>query len=303
MYKETMTKPRILVTGATGNVGTEVVRGLQHLNVPFRVGAHDLKQACENLGEHTEIMPFDFLKPETYAQTFEGIERMFLVRPPALANVQRDIAPAIQAAVDAGVKHIVFLSIQGVEQNRVVPHHKIEEFILQKGVQYTFLRAGFFMQNLTTTHVADIRDHNEIALPVGKSKTSFIDVRDIAAVAVRTLTEEGHANKKYTLTGAEALDYDQVAHKLSAALRRPIRYTNPSLIRFVGRQMAQGQRFAYTLIMAALYTITRFGNAKDVSQDVEMILGRSPILFDQFAEDYRTSWQAKDVHAGHPIHA
>lgn len=294
----------ILITGAPGNVGTEVVHELQRLGVPCRVGAYHVKTASEMLGEDLEITHFDFLESETYSATFAGIERMFLVRPPALSNVQRDIAPAIQAAVKAGVKQIVFLSIQGVENNRVVPHYKIEQLLLGSGVDYTFLRASFFMQNLSTTHRNEIRDHNEIALPVGHARTSFIDARDIAAVAARVLTEAGHTNRKYTLTGAEALDYDQVASKLSATLQRTIRYTHPSIITFIRRQLALGQKLGYTLIMTALYTITRFGNAKTVTHDVEMLLGRPPISFDQFAEDYRSSWQpdaaletAPDMHS------
>ncbi|MBA3872271.1 MAG: SDR family oxidoreductase [Anaerolineae bacterium] len=281
----------ILVTGAPGNVGTEVVHELQRIGVPFRVGVHNVKTASERLGNNLEITHFDFLKPETYSATFKGIERMFLVRPPALSNVQRDIAPAIEAAVKAGVKQIVFLSIQGVENNRVVPHYKIEQLLLGSGVNYTFLRASFFMQNLSTTHRNEIHDHDEIALPVSHARTSFIDARDIAAVAAWVLTEAGHTNQKYTLTGAEALDYDQVASKLSATLHRTIRYTHPSIITFIRRQLALGQKLSYTLIMTALYTITRFGNAKTVTQDVERLLGRPPIGFDQFAEDYRNSWQ------------
>ncbi|GAB4521842.1 MAG: NmrA family NAD(P)-binding protein [Anaerolineae bacterium] len=283
---------RILVTGAPGNVGTEVVLGLQEAGVPFRIGAFDVEAARRAFGPQAEIVHFDFLKPETYRPTFEGIAHMFLVRPPQLADVPNEIAPAIWAAVGAGVQHIVFLSLQGVENNRIVPHYKIEKLILQTGVSYTFLRCSFFMQNLSTTHRTEIRDENVIALPVGKAKTSFIDTRDIAAVAVRTLTESGHDHQKYTLTGAEALDYNQVAIKLSSSVGHTVRYTNPSLLRFVRRQLAQGRKLGYTLVMAGLYTITRFGNAKDVTQDVESILGRAPITFDQFAQDYRDVWMA-----------
>jgi uncharacterized protein YbjT (DUF2867 family) len=284
-------RARILITGAPGNVGTEVVRGLLKKDVAFRVGVFNITKDHFEPDEQLEVVPFDFLKPETHAAAFAGIKRLFLVRPPALANVQRDIAPAIRTAVACGVEHIVFLSLQGVEQNRIVPHHKIEKLIQELGVRYTFLRASFFMQNLSTTQAAEIRECGEIGLPVGKAKTSFVDVRDIADVAVCALTENGHENKKYTLTGQEALDYDQVATKLSRILGRSIRYTNPSVIRFIGRQLRAGQQWGYTLVVAALYTITRLGNAKEITRDIETVLGRSPITFDQFAQDYSACWQ------------
>jgi len=288
-------KSHILVTGAPGNVGTEVVRELQRKGVPFRVGAYHTSAAASQFGATTDIVPFDFLNPGTFEKAFEGIERMFLVRPPALSNVERDIAPAIQAAVRAGVKHVVFLSIQGVENNRVVPHYKIEQAILKAGPQYTFLRASFFMQNLSTTHASEIRDHNEIAVPVGKARTSFIDARDIVAVAACTLTEEGHGNQCYTLTGSEALNYDEVAAKLSASLGRTIHYSHPSPLGFIWRQLKAGRALPYTLVMTALYTITRLGNASTVTTDTEHVLGRMPIRFDQYALDYRRSWEPHSV--------
>lgn len=283
-------QPGILITGAPGNTGTEVVHGLTEAGIPHRVGAYNVESARAVFGEDAEIVRFDFTDPATYRDAFDGIKRVFLVRPPVLSNVQRDIAPAVWAMVGAGVQHIVFLSIQGVENNRVVPHHKIEQLVLQTGVDYTLLRCGFFMENLTTTHRAEIRDRDEIALPVGKAKTSFIAARDIAAVAVRTLTEDGHANQKYTLTGAEALDYGEIAAKLTRTLDRPIRYTNPSLLRFVREKVAEGHKLPFALVMAGLYTITRFGNAKEVSPDVKNLLGRPPISFDEFAQEHREVW-------------
>ncbi len=282
---------QILITGAPGNVGSEVVSGLQAKGIPFRVGVRNIDKARQAFGAAVEITHFDFLKPETFEAAFASIDRLFLVRPPALSNVQRDIAPAIQAAISAGVKQFVFLSLQGVEKNSIVPHHKIERLIVESGVHYTFLRASFFMQNLSTTQAAEIRDHNEIALPVGKAKTSFIDVCDIAAVAISALTEKVDGNRTYTLTGKEALDYEQVANKLSSKLGRSIRYTHPSLPYFVWHQLATGHALGYTLVVAGLYTLTRLGNAKESTHDVETVLGRPAISFDQFAQDYRECWQ------------
>ncbi|MDX2075793.1 MAG: SDR family oxidoreductase [bacterium] len=290
-----MSNSKILVTGAPGNVGSEVVYGLQRLGVPFRVGAYDIESAQKTFGAETDIVPFNFLNPQTYENAFTGIEHLFLVRPPALSNVARDIAPAIRVAVEMGVKHIVFLSIQGVENNRVVPHYKIEQAILETGIDYTFLRASFFMQNLATTHRAEIRDEHKIIVPVGIAKTSFIDVRDIAAVAVLALTDDAHRNQKYTLTGAEALDYYQVAEKLSHALSQPITYVRPSVNTFLRRQKKQGQKLGYSLVVTALYTITRLGNAKTVTDDVLRLLGRAPISFDQFAHDYASSWRPTPI--------
>ncbi len=178
----------------------------------------------------------------------------------------------------------------------MIPHFKIETAIREMGFAYTFLRAGFFMQNLSTTHQAEIRDRNELAMPAGKSKTSFVDCRDLGAVAACTLTEPGHDGKMYTLTGSEALDYDQVAAILSKALGRTIRYTRPSVIGFVAQQVSQGRPLGFTIVMAGLYTITRFGNANEVTADVPNILGCPPILFKQFADDYRAAWLPQTAH-------
>lgn len=126
-----------------------------------------------------------------------------------------------------------FLSLLGAEHNRVVPHYKIEQYLIHAGLADTFLRARFFMKNLNTTHRAEIQQRNEIVVPAGKGKTSFIDVRNIAAVAALALTETGHANQAYDLTGSEALDDDEVAAILSQALGRPITYREPSLFQFI----------------------------------------------------------------------
>ena len=294
----------ILITGAPGNVGSEVVEGLLG-KTEIRVAAHNVETARQILDNNSEgkidFVPFDFLDPSTFAAAFSQIETLFLVRPPALSNVNRNIAPALNAAKKAGVRHIVFVSIQGVEHLQMVPHSKIEQLITSLGFRSTFLRCGFFMQNLSTTHRNEIRDHDEIALPVGKGKTSFIDVRDIASVAVLVLLasvhvndgftgENANKNHAYTLTGSEALDYNQVAAILSSELGRTIRYTNPFVLKFIRQQVASGRKFGFALLMAALYTLTRFGNAKEVTQDVRGLLNREPILFAQFANDYRDLW-------------
>lgn len=286
-----MTTSPFLITGAPGNVGSEVIAQLRG-KAPIRAAVIDVDAARAALGTDLDYVRFNFLDPDTFAETFSGVKKMFLVRPPQLAKVDTEIFPALEAAVKYGVQHIVFLSLQGVENNRRTPHHKIELWLKACGIKYTFLRASFFMQNLTTTHRQEIRDLGRISVPVGAAKTSFIDARDIGAVAARVMLEAGHENRAYTLTGAEALDYYTVAYILSETLGKPIEYTNPNPIKFFWEQLHRGRRAGFALVMTMLYTITRQGNASLVTDDVKQVLGRKPISFRQFAQDYRTVWHS-----------
>jgi uncharacterized protein YbjT (DUF2867 family) len=280
----------ILVTGALGNVGAEIVQQLQGAGRLVRAAAPNAEAIGQRFGRGVEAIQFDFSKPETFGAALAGVECMFLMRPPAISDVRRYIFPAIDAAKQAGVKRIVFLSLIGVEKNRVVPHYKIEQHILRSGLLYTFLRPSFFMQNLSTTHRDEISVRSEIFVPAGRGKTSFIDVRDIAAVAALALTEDGHANQIYELTGDEALDYYQVADQLSVVLGRRITYQRPGLLNFVRRQRARGAPWPFVLVMAGIYTTARLGLAGRLTGDVRRLLGRAPISFRQYAEVYRDSW-------------
>ncbi|PIG94960.1 SDR family oxidoreductase [Gloeocapsopsis sp. IPPAS B-1203] len=280
---------KILVTGATGNVGREVVRLLYHEGYHIKAAVRNLKNVDDTLTSQVEYVIFDFQQHNTLSPALQGVSKLFLVRPPAIAQVKRYINPAIDAAIVAGVQHIVFLSLLGAEDNLIVPHAKIESYIKSVGVSYTFLRASFFMQNLSTTHQEDIK-HNEIFIPAGKGKTSFVDVRDIAAVAVKALTESGHDNQAYALTGDEALDYYQVAELFTKVLGKSVIYTNPSILQFFIRMSQRGLTFPFIAVMIAIYTTARLGLAATVTKDVEQILHRKPIRMQQFIADYRECW-------------
>ena len=289
---------KILVTGATGNVGAEVIRLLQQQNCHVVAAVRNPDKAQQILGNNIDCVPFDFTNSNTFTSAFLGVNKLFLVRPPALANLSKDIAPALQAAIAAGVEHIVFLSILGAERNKVVPHSQIERYINELGIKFTFLRASFFMQNLNTTHREDIKN-GQLFLPAGNGKTSFIDVRDIAAVAVRALIEDGHSNRAYPLTGNEALTYYEVADIFTSVLGKQIRYTNPSLLKFIWvmryhrrwlPRASRGLKIDFVLIMAAIYTTARLGLAGAVTPDTEQLLGRPPLTIRQYVEDYRQFW-------------
>ncbi|HEY9855421.1 MAG TPA: SDR family oxidoreductase [Stenomitos sp.] len=277
----------ILVTGATGNVGSEVLKRLVAAGAPVFAA---VRQPSEEHRPYAEVT-FDFERPDTFDLALGGVDRLFLMRPPALADADRTFAPLIRAAQAAKVRHIVFLSLLGAEKNGMLPHRKIEDLIVASGIPYTFLRPGFFMQNLSTTHRAEIRDRDTLFVPAGKGATSFIDARDIAEVAAKTLTEPGHEGQTYALTGAEALGYQEVARLLTEVLGRRITYANPSILRFVLTKRREGLPMPFVLVMAAIYGTCKLGLAGTLTPDVERLLGRPPRPMREFIQDHRAEWE------------
>ncbi len=280
----------IVVTGATGTVGSEVVRLLREAGRPVRAAVTDVHDGRARLGPDVECVPFAFDRKETHAETFDGARALFLMRPPQMADA-RAFVPTIEAARDAGVEQIAFLSLQGVERNAVVPHHRIERLVRESGVAWTFLRPSFFMQNFSGVHRDEIRLHDRIFVPAGRGRTAFVDVRDVAAVAAKTLTEPGHERHAYELTGSEALDYDEIARILSEELGRTIRYANPSALRFWLGMRRAGHPTGLATVMTALYTVARFGLAAHLTDTTRELLGREPITFRQFASDHAHIWR------------
>ena len=289
---------RILISGATGNVGLETVRELMQ-----RPDKHlfDVIAAVQNPDQARKtiaVQPDDFVKLDftdaaTFGPALKGVSRLLLVRPPQLADVDKYFKPFIDVVKQKPVKQVVFLSLQGVENNTVTPHHKIEKLIVEAGIPYTFLRPSFFMQNLSTTHRDEIRLRNEIFVPAGNGRTSFVDVRDIGAVASLALTSTGpeHLNKGYELTGSEALTYGEVADMLTDVLKRKITYRNPSVLRFVWQKWRNEHTpLGFVLIMVALYSVARLGKAAGLTDETQRLLGRPPISIRQFLNDYKMVW-------------
>lgn len=276
-------KNKILVTGSTGNVGSEVIKYLGQTNAHIKAAIFDSKSVTK-VDRDIETVVFDFEKPETFADALDEVEKVFLMRPPQMGD-PKQLYPFIDAAKASGVKQMVFLSLLGVQNNPLAPHGYIEKHIIKSTIPYTLLRPSFFMQNLSTTHCKDIRECNEIIVPAGRGKTSFVDVRDIAAVAAKVMTEHGHENKAYDLTGSEALDYYQVSEIISRATGKKIVYTNPSSRVFGKRMAGEGSAKEFITVMKGIYPVAKLGLAGKVTSETEKILGRKPISFEQFAKD------------------
>lgn len=284
----------ILVTGATGTVGRHLVRSLADDGYPVlaasRSPASGDTSTRQTDASGVSTVALDFEKPETYGSAFDGVDAMFLVRPPSIVRVWASIFPALDAAANAGVRHVVFLSIQGAESNPLVPHRWIEWKLASMDVGSTVLRPSFFMQNLATRHRAELTQESRIVVPAGDGRTAFIDARDIADVAARVLTERRRAGRAYELTGVEALSYHEVARILTRVLGRPIAYANPSLAAFVRHARAHGRPWPLVLVMSGIYLTARFGLAARTTSAVADLLGRPPRTVREFAEDYAHVW-------------
>jgi uncharacterized protein YbjT (DUF2867 family) len=276
----------ILVTGATGNVGGDVLRGLLSLGQPVRAAVTDPSRASKTMPEHAELIRFDFTDPSTFGPALEGVTRVFLMRPPIMGD-PKVFQPFLEALKFCNIEQVVFLSLLGAQGNPVVPHRKLELAIEKLEIPHVFLRPSFFLQNLSTTHLQDILERGDLFVPAGNGRTSFIDARDIAAVAVRALSVPHIVNGGIDLTGSEALTYSEVAKTFSDVLGRRITYSNPAPPKFGLEMRRRGMKADFVNIMILIYNTNRFGLAAKVTHDVERILGRKPISVREFAEDLK----------------
>jgi uncharacterized protein YbjT (DUF2867 family) len=280
----------VLVTGATGTVGRHVVAALAARDVAVRSGVRDPDRVPAEIADAGEVVAFDFAKPETWGDALADIDRLFLMRPPAVG--ESDVASFVEAAARVGVDRVAYLSALGADRNVLIPHHRIEKRVVESGVEYTLLRASFFMQNLSEVHRADVVERDEIFVPAGDGETSFVDARDVGEAAAVVLTESGHADRAYDITGPEALDYAAVAAVFTDVLGRPITYPNPSLVTFARRMYRRGHAPGFIALMCGIYTTARLGLAGRVSEDGRRVLGRSPRSIRTFVEDYAADFRA-----------
>ena len=277
---------KILITGATGNVGMEVIKSLVMLNTNDQIylGVRNVqadKQKLENF--NAQLLPFDFTNCDTFQPALIDIDILFLLRPPQISEVKKYFKPLIESAVKNGVKHIVFLSVQGVEHSKIIPHHKIEKLIVESKIPYTFLRPAYFMQNFTTILHNDLIKKNKIYLPAGNAKFTLVDVTDIGEVAAKILMDTAnHKNQSYELTCNEKLTFTEMALKLSKGLGRIIQYESPNLVNFFITKKKEKMPTIFILVMIMLHYFPRFQKEPNTTDCISNILGKPPKTFDQF---------------------
>jgi uncharacterized protein YbjT (DUF2867 family) len=276
----------ILVTGATGLNGSELVRRLSAKGVQVRGLVRNTAKASPLAAlPNVEIEEGDMLRPETLSKALRDVERAMLISSsdPSMLEVQVNF---IKAARKAGVKHIVKLS--GIMPEIDSPfrysrmHGEIERQLEASGIAFTQLRAGEFFPAYFR-QVRSIVAKGALMLPMEDARIASIDIGDIAKVAVAILTGSGHEGKIYPLTGPEALSMAEVAEKLSVATGKPIRYVNvvPEEARSANLAVGMPQYTADALF--ELFAERRKGKESQVSDVIRTIFGWQPTHFDEFA--------------------
>jgi uncharacterized protein YbjT (DUF2867 family) len=276
----------VLITGATGTVGRELVKQLHAAKAQFRVALQSPQKVARAKSEGEDATILDYETPQTFGPALDGIEKLFLLSPPGRTALE---APLIDAAKKTGVKHLVKLSVYGAPGEDFLfgrEHRAMEKKIEASGVPYTFVRPNGFMQNYVSNFGATIKQQGAFYLPARDSRYSMIDVRDIAAVSVAVLTSNSHVGRAYTLTGPEALGNSEVAGKLSHAMGKEVKYVAISDDDFRQAVGSAGVPAAMSEAVLDLMHYYISGKAARVTNDVEKVIGRKPNSFDQFARDH-----------------
>lgn len=279
----------ILVTGSTGNVGSAVISCLRDRHIWFRIGAR--KPNTIRPLDDAEVVAFDFLEPSTFRSAVRGCDAVFLLRPPAISDTRATLNPFLDVARDEGVRQVVFVSVASAADNPLVPHHAVEQHLRRGPAGWTIVRPGFFAQNLGDAYRDDIVHDKRLFVPAGAGRAAFVDVRDVAQVAVDALVAPGsHQGQAYTLTGPEALSFSDAAGILSSELSETIRYQPASIPAYFLHLRRRGLPFGQVLVQTILHVGLRFGQAATVDQTLERLLGHRPRTLQEYVRDHRSLW-------------
>lgn len=288
---------QILITGATGNIGTEVIRNLTNLgnNNQIIAGVRNIPKAKQLFSDfvNLEYRDFDFEDTLSYDKSLDKIDCIFLLRPPHISDVDKYFKPLIQKIIEKGIKQIVFLSVQGAEKSKIIPHNKIERLIRDSGLEFIFLRPGYFMQNLTTTLLKDIKIKRQIILPAGKAKFNWIDIKNIGEVAATLLIYfDLHKNREIELTGPENLDFSKVAEIISTVTNMQIEYLNVNPLKFYRLKKRDGFNSGLIIVMIMLHFLPRLQKDPVMSDNFQTLTGHKPTALKDFVIRERNNLNA-----------
>lgn len=274
---------RILVVGASGTVGSELSRLLA-------AAGHAVVKTTSRKPTSPDQVQVDLVTGAGLKAAFEGVDRAFFLAPPGHANQEALLAPLIDEAKARGLRKVVLMTAMGADADEAAPMRKAERRLEATGLPFNIIRPNWFMQNFNTFWIHGIQTAGQIFLPVGQAKGSFIDARDIAAVAAKLLTGDGQANQAFDLTGPRALDHAEVAAVLTQATGKAIGFTDITPEAMLQGLLGAGLPKDYAEFLVLILGYFKAGYAERTTDAVQKITGQAPRSIEQYAKDYRASW-------------
>jgi len=272
-----------LVIGANGQIGSTLAALLADQGQTVR-------RATSRTPSQSGEVQVNLATGEGLAAALASVDQLFLMAPPGYANQHELLIPAIDAAKAAGLRKVLLLSAMGANADENIPLRRAEVHLERSSLAWNVIRPNWFMQNFHTFWLHGIQTQGQIFLPVGNAKGSFIDTRDIAAVAAKLLTSDDFVNESHDLTGSEALDHTQVAAILSKAASRTIGYTDIPEDAMRQGLLGAGLPADYTEFLLVILGAFKAGFAERITDAVLRILGREPMRLERYAQDHKAHW-------------
>jgi uncharacterized protein YbjT (DUF2867 family) len=257
-------------------------------------GVRNIPEAKRKFAENKklEFVRFDFENPETFKQALENIDLVFLLRPPHISDVDRYFKPLIEAIRQAGIQKIIFLSVQGAEKSKVIPHNQIEKLITEAGIPFIFIRPSYFMQNLTTTLLKDIQEKRKIILPAGNAKFNWIDIENIGeAVAVLACKFQEYCNRAIEMTGYENKNFSEVVDLITQNTAIKVEFINLNPFRFYRIKKQEGMQKGMIVVMILLHFLPRFQKEPRILDFYEKLTGKKPTVLIEFIKREKTKFE------------
>lgn len=281
---------KFLIIGATGKVGGELTKELTEQGHQVRVLVRTQEKAQKFQGmQNVETVVGNLETKDSLINAMKDIDKLFLLVPSQPNHLQLN-QNALEAAKQVGIKQIVRLSILGAQEessNSIINwHKKSDEQLKNSGIPYTILQPNMFMQNMIMQREA-IQQQNAFYGNAGEGKSAFIHVSDIASVAAKVLTEQGHESKTYQLTGPEAVSNQEIANLFSRQFNRQVNFVNLTNQEYNDSMQQAGIPEWFAVDMTSFGQMVSEGRFSQTTNQVEEITGRSPKLFKEYIESWK----------------
>tara|TARA_R110002049_G_scaffold258433_5_gene434188 strand:+ start:4520 stop:5413 length:894 start_codon:yes stop_codon:yes gene_type:complete len=278
---------RILITGATGNIGTEVIHYLYKLDHEAEIilAVRSIERSKSKFQNYQKLLfrRFDFEDIQSFDDAFKDIDILFLLRPPHISDVDKYFQPLLHSAKNNGIKRVVFLSVQGAEKSKVIPHNKIERLVRSFGFNYIFIRPSYFMQNLTTTLRSEIVEKQSITLPSGKAKFNWVDVKNIGEASAALIKSfDTHQNSIYEITGTENKNFQEVTGIINEVAGLNIKFRPINPISFYFSKRRSGVDRGLAMVLTILHFLPRIQEEPQISENYFKLTNNEPTTLKEF---------------------